>query len=273
MKKLFKLSLLLLVVLMFSSCFKERIELELNEGSNKKIVITAWITDLDEPQTVLVNFSSDYFDSFGIDYIDDAEVSLTNDDEEFIMDYVGEGLYAMPTDWRGVEGDTYTLKVRFEGEEYSATNTMRKMSEVENIYSEISEEKLEEDSIVVYDLYFSFLDLPGEGDGYFGIDYLSGTSGGDTLVNGGFIDDEFIDGEFFEDISLTENSYNVGDTAILEVHSIGKDASRFLQDIISETFRDGLFDPAPVNVRSNFSNGAVGYFITSCSRKIEFVIE
>ena len=183
-------SLILSAALIFSSCFKERIELELNEGDNKKAVITAWITDLDEPQSVLVNHSSDYFDSLRIDYINDAEVSLTNGGKEFILDFVGEGMYSMPLDWRGTQGDTYTLSVRHAGEEYSATNTMRLMPEVENVYSEISEDKLEEDSIIVYDIYFSFPEVSGEGDGYFGIDYLIGTVGGDTIMNGGFVDDE-----------------------------------------------------------------------------------
>lgn len=273
MKNIIKICLAITLVVMLSGCFTERIELDLNEGGNKKVVITAWITDMDEPQTVLLNYSSDYFDSLNIDYINDAEISLMNGDEVYTLDFMEDGLYSMPLDWRGEEGDQYTLTVRHDGTEYSATNTMRLMPEVENIYTEISEEKLEEDGITSYDIYFSFAEVPGEGDGYFGIDYKIGTLGGDTLVNGGFIDDEFIDGGYFDDISLTEINYNVGDTAILEVHSIGRDASRFLQDIINETFREGLFDPPPVNVRSNFSNGAVGYFITSCSRKIEVLIQ
>ncbi len=273
MKYIVKLSIVMSAVLLLSSCFKERIDLDLNEGSNKRVVITAWITDLDEQQSVLLNYSSDYFDSLTIEYINDAEVTLMNGSQEFVLEFEKDGTYNMPVDWRGVQGETYTLTVRHGGVEYTATNSMRLMPEVENIYTEFSEEKFEEDSVITYDIYFSFPEVPGEGDGYFGVDFLKGTLGGDTLVNGGFIDDEFIDGEYFDDISLTDRIYSVGDTAILEVHSIGRDASRFLQDIIDETFRDGLFDPTPVNVRSNFTNGAVGYFVTSCSRQIEVVIE
>lgn len=267
------ISLALIGIFILSSCFKERIELDLNEGNNKKNVITAWITDLDEPQSVLLNYSSDYFDSLSIEYINDAKVSLIDEGVEYDLAFSKDGKYNMPVDWRGAEGSTYTLIVRHDEMEYTATNTMRIMPKIENIYTEYSEEKFEEDSVDTYDIYFSFDEEDGEGDGYFGIDFLKGTKGGDTLVNGGFIDDEFIDGEYFDDISLTESIYAIGDTAILEVHSIGRDASRFLQDIIDETFRDGLFDPTPVNVRSNFSNGAVGYFITSCSSRIEVVIE
>lgn len=84
----------------------------------------------------------------------------------------------------------------------------------------------------------------------------------DTLTNGYFANDEFTDGIYFEDINLTSSTHNLGGTVILELHSIGIEPSRYLLDIQQEIFGGGLFVPAPVNVRSNFPNGALGHFIT-----------
>ena len=268
---------LLAISFLFSSCFKERIELDLNNSDNKKVVVNAWITDQDEQQSVLLNYTADYFESIEVEYINDADVEIAFGEESVNCILSENGLYLCPEEWRAEPGNTYTLTIRHQGEVYEATSYMRPMPELENVYSEFREETeeelFEEDDDFRINVYFSFQETPGLGDGYFGIDYHKGTAGGDSLLNGDFIDDEFFDGVYFDDINLTVQNYEVGDTAIVETHNIGKDASKYLQDIIVEIFREGLFDPPPVNVRSNISNGAVGYFITSGVQTQELIIE
>ena len=125
------------------------------------------------------------------------------------------------------------------------------MPEIENVFSELSEgygPELDEEEF--FDVYFSFQENIGEGDGYYG----GNLHAGDSLVNGDFVENELIDGAYFEDINLTSSLHLTGDSVILELHSIGINAVFYLTDIGDEVFRGGLFDPAPVNVRSNFTN-------------------
>lgn len=276
MKNITNFILTLMYCLALVGCFQERIELDLNNDQNKKLVINAWLNDLDDDQIVNLSYTTNYIGNPLNEFEPDARVSLFDGEQTIDLLYSGEGDYLLPSEWKGELGKSYTLEIVVEETVYSATSTIRPMPELVNVYYAEQEadedEEIDLDSII-YDVLFSFKDSDGEGDGYYGIDYNIETLYGDTMTNGGFIDDEFIDGEFFEDISLTGQDHMEGDTIVLEVYSIGKDASRYLQDIIDEVFRGGIFDPAPVNVRSNFSNGALGFFIASAKRKEIIVIE
>jgi len=253
----------------FTGCFRERIELDLNQGNNVRLAVEGWITDLDEVQTVILSTSSDYFDTFEQTAVTDATVTLSFDNEEVVMTHTEAGVYEAPENWRAIPEKNYTLTIEYEGEEYTASSYMEDMSPIENPYADIYEI---EDDTVYYDIYFSFQETPGEGNGYFGVDYKKGIPNW-NLTTGGFTNDEFLDGLYFEDVSVTGESYFVGDTVILEVFSIGIEASNFLFDIQSEVFREGLFDPPPVNIRSNISNGALGYFIASGAERAEVIVE
>jgi len=254
-----------------TSCFKERIELDLNDQENQKLVVEAWINNLDEQQEIILSLTSNYFDSFEPTYVDDAIVTLSYTTEEYTLQPIGSGVYTMPENWRAEESTTYTLDIDYNNTLYTSTSVMRIMPDAYNIrqvqYNDIT------DSIALYDIYFDFVENPGEGDGYYGIDYKKGSADGDTLTNGEYINDDFIDGIEFKDATVTDEGYEIGDTVVLELYSIGIEATNFLLDIETEVFREGIFAPPPVNVRSNISNGAVGYFITSGAQRYELMIE
>jgi len=259
--------------IILQGCFMERIDLELNEN-NKKLVINAWLTNLDEPQSVNLSYTTDYLDPVTKDYVDNANISISDGNNEATLSYSQNGDYMLPSEWRAEAGKTYTITVDLADQTYSATSTIRPMPMIENVFADISDDYDEEseEEEPFYSVYFSFRDTEGEGDGYYGVIYNKGSLDGDTIFNGDFVNDEFIDGSYFEDVDLTSSLHYEGDTVIVELHSIGIETSNYLNDIQEEVFRGGLFDSPPVNVRSNFSNGALGYFITSGAQKIEIVI-
>jgi len=127
----------------------------------------------------------------------------------------------------------------------------------------------------IYETTFGFQEIPGEGDAYYGIDYVKNSLDKDSLNNGDFTNDDFVDGIYFEDIVLTESDrlFAAGDTVILDIHSIGVETSNFLVDIQNEIFRGSPFDEPPANVRTNITGGAIGYFIVSDSRREEVLIQ
>lgn len=272
--------LFILIVLSLSSCFQDRIEIDLNE-ENQKLVITAWINDLDEPQFVTVAKTVNYLGPVSQALVSDAIVTLRNSFEEFSLVEGAKGKYYLPNDWTAILGEKYTLTVRVDDIDYEASHLMRACPVIQNAnyliydFDELGEEEVNLDSIYVYGTIFDFQETLGEDDAYYAIDFLKGTMAGDSMRNGGFANDDFVDGEYFEGLQLSEfdRLYADGDTAIIELYSIGDETANFLFDIESEIFRGGPFDPPPANVRTNFTGGAVGYFIISGAQKVEIVIE
>lgn len=273
MKNIIKNIFFLVLLLSLSSCFREEIELDLNSGDNQKLAVFAWIDDGDTDQEIVLSLTSDYFDSLSINYVTTALVQITANNETLEWPHQGKGVYSLPG-WRATAGLEYALSITYEGQTYESSSFMDAMPVLENIKALVSENyEEEEDSLVYYDVFFDFEDTPGEGDGYYGIDYKKGTTDGDTLFNGGFTNDEFVDGIKFTEITLSDDEeFYLGDTVIVEAYSIGIDASNYLQDVINEVFRGGIFDPPPVNVRSNISNGALGYFIASGIQREEVIV-
>lgn len=268
-------------MLSLSSCFKDRIDLDLNE-ENQKIVITAWITDLQEPQFVTVGRSVNYLGPISQEFVSGATVTLTNDNGQYELSEGAQGKYFLPDNWSAELGEVYTLTVEVENVTYEASHKMRPCPALENVdyveydLDDFSDEEINiVDSFHVYGTTFDFQETPGEGDAYYAIDFLKGTMQGDSMRNGGFANDDFVDGEYFEGIELSEvdRFYELGDTAVLEFYSIGEESANFLMDIESEIFRGSPFDPPPANVRTNFTGGAVGYFIISGAQSQELIIK
>ena len=95
------------------------------------------------------------------------------------------------------------------------------------------------------------------------------------MIYGQFTNDDFIDRIYFEDIVLSEDDrlFAQGDTAIVELHSIGKETADFLNDILLEVFRGSPFDAPPANVHTNISGVAIGYFIMADARRSQVIIQ
>lgn len=251
-----------------SSCFNEEIELDLNKSENQKLVVDAWITDLDEQQFVELSLTSNYIGDERGPAVENAEVTLTSAQEQVILEHTEKGIYNLPTTWKAQVGETYTLEILYDDESYIATSTLRPLPDVHNIRYE----SYEGDTTDLYDVYFDFEDIPGEGDGYYAIDYKKNSDQRDIVGNGGWIDDQYTDGIEYKDITATVEDHVKGDTIILEVHSIGKKSTDYLNGVVAEIFRGFIFDPPPVNVKTNLSNGAVGFFIMASAEKYQIIL-
>jgi len=265
--------IIIFTTLLLTSCFKDRIEIDLNE-ENQKVVITAWITDLDEAQFVTVSRTVNYLGEPEQDFVSDAIVSLSVNDELYMLEEQESGRYYLGLDWMPRLSETYTLEVEVDGNVYSASHFMRPCPAIEFPELEFVVEIEDGDTLRGFETVFGFQETPGEGDAYYAIDYLQGTTAGDSLRNAGFANDQFIDGEFFDDIRVGEDDrlYQSGQIAVIELYSLGEETANYLFDIESEIFRGGPFDPPPANVRTNFSGGALGYFIVSGAQQVELEV-
>lgn len=262
-------------ILTFTACFTERIDLDNNVDDNKKLVITGWINSLDEPQFITISNTINYLGEFKPDGVSGAVVTLADETNTYDLIEKEKGNYYLPNDWEAQVGQEYALKVNYENLEYTARHKMNACPELENAGYLVAEDEEFIDSLKIYETVVDFQEIPGEGDAYFGLDYLKGSLAGDSLINGSYADDRFFDGVYFEEVIFSEDDryFALGDTAIVEFYSIGLETSEFLQDIENEIFRGSPFDAPPANIRTNITGGAIGYFITSDARQVEIIIE
>lgn len=261
--------IIVLLSILITSCFEDRIELNLNEG-NKKIAIEAWFSNLNKKQYAKVSYSLNYLGQPNFEFIKDASVILSTSTKEYNLEYTLDGKYELPTNISFQIGELYKLEVTHNDRTYEAEHIMRPCPEIANAgFLKATEDGL--DSLDFYEAFFEFQEISGKGDAYYAIDFKPNSPDQDSLYHGGYADDEFFDGEYFDQITVGEQLYEVGDTAIIELYSIGKETYNFLIDIESEVFRDGPFDPPPANVRTNFTNGAIGYFIIGEAQTVQII--
>ncbi len=278
LKSMYKSILFIAIVCSLTSCFKERIDVNYNVDENKKIVISGWITSLEEPQFIQISKTVNYLGDAEIEMIGGAEVTLSDEENSYLLEGKEKGFYYLPDSWTPRIGDQYQLKVIIDGKEYSASHQMQPCPEIEALDYRIAELDGEDeflDSLHIYEAVFDFQDFVGEGNAYYGTDYLKGSLVRDSFIYGGFADDRFFDGQKFEEVILSgeDGYFQSGDTAIVEFHSIGVETSDYLQDIVNEIYRGGPFDAPPANVRTNIEGGAIGYFIVSDAKIREIVID
>jgi len=99
----------------------------------------------------------------------------------------------------------------------------------------------------------------------------------DSLSRIGLTDDRLVDGQYLPGIyvlSLYQDELEVGDTVTLFTSSITHDYYRYLDEARQELApKAPLFSGPPANVRSNISNGALGYFAVYSSVATTSVID
>jgi len=274
MVKIKVLLLLIVIGLISSGCFKERIDLELEEEAREQVIITAWLSNLEVPQVVKVSKMQSYLGDKAPEGISNAEVTISNGQEKIVLTESKDGEYHLPEDWKVEVGLTYELEVKYNDNLYKASHYVYRCPEIYDLKTFKLNNLEDTDSVSIYQAAFSFDDFVGVGDAYYGVDYQQGRRDSIRFLDGEFTDDRFFDGETFDDVILTEDDrlYQIGDTAVIELHSIGEETSMYLQDVLDEIFRGGPFDAPPANVRTNISGGALGYFITSDARIAKYVI-
>ena len=256
----------------FSSCFYDRIDLDYNEDENKKLVITAWITTIDEPHFIEVSKTVNYLGEFVPEKISGVEATLQDEDQTYTLTEKETGKYYLPDDWTGKIGQEYTLEVVHEGTTHTAKQTMRPCPDFDDVYYEEVED-LDNPDEDYYATFFSFQEIEGEGDGYYAIDYNKQRPEENSIKYGGYTDDSFVDGLYVADVMISEIYHQIGDTVLVELHSIGKETSDFLDEISNEVYRGTPLDPPPSNVSTNFEGGAIGYFVIADARRVEYVVQ
>ena len=295
-KKAIHLILSLFAATTFLTSCEDAIDIKTETGPSQ-LVVDGWITNKPGPQTIKLTLSAAYFDNSPAKPALGAEVAVTDDKGVAykFTDDKGKGTYKWipksDTAALGSVGGSYTLTIKYQGEEYLATNAIKRVPKIDSIaYEEesfpITPPKGPKDG---YLAQFYARDFVGLDDTYWikplkgGKPYGTDPQDISLVYDASFSPGSPSDGLVF--IQPLRQSINVGklfsagDTVGVELHSITLESYYFLFQVRQETTNGGIFAVPPANIPTNVFNKnpsgkkALGFFGASAVSRAETVID
>ncbi|MBX2842111.1 MAG: DUF4249 family protein [Flammeovirgaceae bacterium] len=258
-------------ILASCSNLEKTIELDL-EQAEQVIVIDGLITNELRKQRIVVGQNVDFYTTGETPRLSGAAVSVTDDAGntfQFEEDPDNEGVYL--SEFQGIEGRTYSMKVEVKGGIYEATETLNPVSPIDSLGWEVDFDEVENetdlDTAYVYDVLIYTKEPQDTKDYYLFKFYENGVIQNDDGRDIFYADDEYI-GENID--GITGGYYHKKeDSVTVEMYSMARSGFLFYQDMDLNLNNDGgLFGPIPANLRNNISNGALGLFqVSSVSRE------
>ena len=219
---------------------------------------------LGNEQTIKLSESTPYFNMTTNTGVNGASVTVVNNNnlEEYIFTDLGNGNYTT-SDFFPILNQAYTLEVLYNGERYSATETLMSVVDIAEV-TQSNKGGFDNDAL---DVNVSF-DDPENIDNFY---LLRFKEQGDLLPRLFDVDDEFRDGNrikiFFEkDKDLDEEEFVAGDTVAIDFFGISEDYRNYMRLLIRQNEGTGVFGGTPANVKgnciniNNAENYAHGYF-------------
>ncbi|WP_024769537.1 DUF4249 family protein [Aquimarina macrocephali] len=275
MKAYFKI-IIFLFTIVFTSC-EDVIDVDL-QTAPARLTIEASLDwekgTTGNNQTIKLSTSTPYFNTTSNTGVTGASVKVTNDSSgvEFIFTDQNNGEYTT-TEFVPVLNQSYTLEVIYNGENYSAKETLMPVVDIKEVNQ--STEDGFDDEVLEVNLKF---DDPKDEDNYYLFRFKEV---GDLLAEFEDFDDEFANGneiswyyEKEEDTETKTEEFKPGDVVNIDLYGISEGYYNYIRILIEQSEGVGLFSATPVALKGNCinldnaSNYANGYFrVTQVSRR------
>lgn len=262
--QLLVIGMLLFVAL--SSC-TDVVDVEVQNGPQRLVVEASldWEKGTSgNVQTIRLRKSTPFFEAENIVDVTGALVTVTNDTSGASFDFIDQnnGAYRT-TSFEPVLGQSYSLRIEYNGEVYTARETMTPVPEITNVFQH-REDGFDDELLEVH---IVFTDPLTEGDNYL----FKFQRQGDLFPDLEYIEDEFVNGneidwwyeiEDEEDIS----PFQPGDVVDIEMYGISRAYYNYIKVLIDQLGGVGIFETTPVAVKGNCINEtntdhyAFGYF-------------
>ncbi len=264
MKTIRILTIFFFLIIVMLSCTQKVDFADLNIRYIDRMVVDGMITTEKKEHKVLLYHSSDLSSGDSIRMETGAAVSITDGDTTVILTEKNKGEYTTSPNFAGKVNKTYTLNIRLKDDaEYTASSYLYPSMIVDTMYSVPNGEE--------YAIYLKAHSSKGQGAAYI-IDLYAN----DSLLTpyladkgvyawGGFYEKLFSIPEY----QLTKDTSNVQ----IRMYSISYQMFQYIYDIKNETIWSGeIFRTTPANVRTNISNGGLGYFFATDVLRKQIVI-
>jgi len=247
------------------------------DDNEPKYFIEAYVFDEDGNNLVYVRKTQSVFDDEPSQTIENAMVTIQEDDKTYPLSYNSNGYYRNET-LKGKSTSTYKLKVEIDGEIFTATSVMPNKASYDNVFvglpfpltagGDTISPCLEGD----YFIFNQFTDIPDEKNFYL-FDYNRFETTGETAQSS--TDDQLYiqDDIFNEDIQSCVPFFNTCFVDSQEVKSIMYNITEVMYDyyfVLASVANNGTpgGDVTPQNPTTNIEGGALGFFSTATlSRK------
>ncbi len=254
------------VLAALTSC-TDVVDVEVQTGP-ERLVVEASIDwekgTLGNVQTVRLRKSTPFFDEDTITDATGAVVVVINDTTGETYDFIDQnnGEYRT-TSFEPVLGQSYSLRIDYNGEVYRASETMTSVTEITSVF-QAREEGFDEELLEVH---LVFTDPATEGDNYL----FKFQRRGDLLPDLEVAEDEFVNGneiDWWYEIEDEEDvpPFAPGDVVDIEMYGISRQYYDYIKILADQLGGVGIFETTPVAVRGNCinetdpDNYAFGYF-------------
>jgi hypothetical protein len=249
----------------------ERIDVEV-DSTYTRLVVEGHITTDTLAHAVKLSLSGDYFANKPADRVSDATVMIDDGDQtiQLTESKTEPGLYLTEDDYHGIPGKTYTLLISQvdvdadgEYEVYTARSVLHPVAPLDSIGLEL----MESPHFKFYQVLVYAWDPPETNFYAFKV-YKNYKLITDTLNELVVQNDEFFNGNYtygipsqFLDQDEEEEILEDGDVVTFELNGITEEFYQYVIEAQSEVFyQTPMFSGPPANIKSNISNGALGFF-------------
>ncbi len=268
-------SAILLLILVTASC-TDVIDVPL-QTETPRLVVEASLDwekgTVGNEQTIKLSTSTEFYDTTSRPVVTGASVQVTNDSDgtEFIFTDENNGEY-ITTEFVPVIGQSYTLEIIYNGETYTAQETLNSVTEITRVYQSTEDGESADD----LEVQVVFTDPQEEGNHYM----FKFQRRGDLLPDLEIGDDEFVNGNEIEwwyelegdDDTEEVEGFQPGDVVDIEMYGTSDAYNNYLLVLLNQG-GVAIFDTTPVAVRGNVINltnpdrYAHGYFrVTEVNR-------
>lgn len=277
----YSLHILTVFTLLFTACTKV-IDVDV-PIAEPRLVVEASI-DWDKETTgteqmIKLSLSTPYFEEDLKSLVQGATVKITDQTslQEFLFLDQNNGTYKC-LDFIPVVNHTYTLEISYQGEYYTAEETMVSITEISRI--DQSKEDGFDDEAIEINMY---VPDPVNEENYYLIRFYER---GGLLAKLFYVKDEFVNGnemKFFieklDDEDTGEEEFDVGDVVDLNAYGISKAYYNYIRVLIDQSDSGNPFSTIPVALKGNCVNPsnpdkyAFGYFRLTQMVKTTYIVQ
>ncbi|WP_353780242.1 DUF4249 family protein [Winogradskyella sp. 3972H.M.0a.05] len=252
----------LIMIGLFNSC-TDTVDVDVPNGGSRLVVEASinWEKGTSgQTQTIKLSESTAFFDANPDVPITGASVVVTRDDDglQFIFEDQNNGDY-VTTNFEPEIDQSYTLEIEYNGQTYTATETLMSVTEINDI-----EQTLEGDGDEEEIQLKVFFDDPANIDNYYLGEFNSSVN---TLLTLSALSDQFTDGN--ENFIEFDNEDLVAEATVdISIYGISESYYNFISILIDQSESDGggPFQTTPVQLKGNCINlnnpdeEVLGYF-------------